>query len=379
MILFKNATVYAPEKLGKRDVLVVNGRVAALEENLTVSLPGLEVIDADGLILTPGLIDQHIHVTGGGGEGGPVSRVPEVSFSSLVSSGTTTVVGVSGTDSVTRSIHALLAKVRALQEEGISGWMYTSNYALPPSLLSGSVRDDLFLVPEVLGVKIAHADHRSSFPSADEMLRILSDVRVGGMIAGKIGVLHVHMGNLPDGFAIFNEIADRGMPVKHIRPSHCARDKDLFEQALAFVRRGGIIDITSGGTCFSSPAEVINQLAEEKADMSKVTMSTDGGGSIPRFDDKGDMIGLGTGSPAANLALIRELVCAKGFALERILPMVTSNVAVNLGLHGKGALAAGADADICCFTKDLELRHVMAKGKLLMRDAALKAKGMFEE
>ena len=379
MLLLKNATVYAPEKVGERDVLLVNGRVAAVDANLTVSLPGLDVIDARGLIVTPGLIDQHIHVTGGGGEGGPVSRVPEIPFSALVSSGTTTVVGVLGTDSVTRSVHALLAKIRALTSEGISGWMYTSNYALPPSLLSGSIRNDLFLVPEIVGVKIAFADHRCSFPTIDEMMRILSDVRVGGMIAGKLGVLHIHMGDLPDGFAMFEEIVGRGMPVKHIRPSHCARDKNLFAGAVAFNKRGGIIDITSGGTCFSSPAAVIRQLLDEGADMKGVTMSTDGGGSIPRFDEKGTMVGLGTGSPSANLELLRTLVTKDGLDLELVLPMVTSNVALNLGLTGKGALVPGMDADVCCFTQDLELRHVIAKGKVLMRDGVLKAKGMFEE
>ena len=91
MYLIKNVFVYAPEKVGVRDILTVGGRIVAVAENLTVSLPGLEVVDGKGLIATPGLIDQHIHVTGGGGEGGPVSRVPEVTLSRLVACGTTTV------------------------------------------------------------------------------------------------------------------------------------------------------------------------------------------------------------------------------------------------------------------------------------------------
>lgn len=379
MYLIRNVSVYAPEKIGKRDVLVSSGRIAAVDSALTVTVDGLETIDGTGLILTPGLIDQHIHVTGGGGEGGPSSRVPEIPFSSLALCGSTTVVGVLGTDSVTRSVFALLAKIRALQEEGISGWMYTSNYALPPSLLSDSIRNDIFLVPEVVGVKIAHADHRSSFPSVEELMRIVSDVRVGGMLAGKPGVLHVHMGVLPDGFAIFTEIVNRGMPIKHLRPSHCARDEKLFADALAFNKRGGIIDITSGGTCFSTPAEVIRTLVEEKADLSRVTMSTDGGGSIPRFDADGNMVGLGTGSPSANTKLIRQLTCECGFALEVILPLVTSNVADNLELRGKGHIQKGMDADICCFTEDMELKHVMAKGRFLVRDGELLVKGKFEE
>jgi len=380
MYLIRNATVYAPEKVGLCDVLVVGKSVVAVETGLTVSLPGLELIDAKGLILTPGLIDQHIHVTGGGGEGGPVSRVPEVMLSSLVASGTTTIVGVSGTDSVTRPISALLAKVRALTAEGISGWMYTSNYALPPSLLSKTIRDDIFLVPEVLGVKIAHSDHRSSFPTHEEMLRILSDVRTGGMIAGKIGILHIHMGDLPGGFDAFNALIQEGIPAKHFRPTHCARNERLFSEALKFAANGGVIDITSGGTCFAGkPSDVIAIVAKEKSGLANITMSTDGNGSVPRFDKMGNMIGLGIASSSANLDVLRDCVAKQNLALETVLPLITSNPAKFLELTGKGQVKAGFDADLCLFSEDLTLRHVMAKGKFLMRNSEVIVKGVFEE
>jgi len=379
MYLLKNALLYTPEKIGQRDLLIVGGVIAAIAENLTVALPGLETVDAKGLLITPGLIDQHIHVTGGGGEGGPVSRVPEIRLSELVASGTTTIVGVSGTDSVTRPISALLAKVRALTKEGISGWMYTSNYALPPSLLSQSIRDDIFLVPEVLGVKIAHSDHRSSFPTLDEMMRILSDIRVGGMIAGKVGVLHIHMGDLPGGFDVFNEIIDRGIPAKHFRPTHCSRNERLFKESLEFVKkRGGVIDLTSGGSGYAGSSAVAVKAAIEEAGGDKITLSTDGGGSLPRFNAAGDMVGLGTGSPAANLDVLRELVKG-GMPLESVLPVITANPAHHLELKGKGRLEAGMDADLCVFTDDMNLRHVIAKGKFLMRDGEIIVKGTFEE
>lgn len=377
MYLFKNALVYAPEKIGVRDVLVINDRIVAVAENLTVSLPGLETVDAKGLVITPGLIDQHVHVTGGGGEGGPVSRVPEVVFSSLVACGSTTIVGVAGTDSVTRSIAALLGKVRGLQTEGISGWMYTSNYALPPSLMSGSIRDDIFLVPEVLGVKIAHSDHRCSFPTLDEMMRILSDVRVGGMIAGKVGVLHIHMGELPGGFAAFNEIVDRGIPAKHLRPTHVGRSETVFKEAVAFAKRGGVIDITSGGACYRSPAELVTMAAAEVG-TGNLTMSTDGNGSMPRFDAAGNMVGLTAASPGANLEALRDMVSG-GMALETVLPLITSNPARHLELKGKGQVAEGMDADLCVFSEDFTLRHVMAKGRFLMRGGEIIVKGVFEE
>lgn len=238
-LLIKNAHVYAPDDLGVADVLLVNKQIAAVGKDLVVTMPGLETLDAKGLIMTPGFIDQHIHVTGGGGEGGPKTRTPELVLSELIACGTTSVVGVSGTDGSSRSMPNLLGKVRALQAEGVSAWMYTSNYAYPPTTLTGTVRDDLYFVPEVLGVKIAMGDHRSSFPTEAEVLRLLTQIRVGAMVAGKLGVLHIHLGNIPGPFDMFLDIAKQGFPIQHIRPTHCARDLKVFEGAIKFGLAGG--------------------------------------------------------------------------------------------------------------------------------------------
>ena len=124
-ILIKNADVYAPEHLGTRDIFLAGGKIVAMAEKLDVTLPDLEVIDAAGYIVAPGLVDQHIHITGGGGEGSFATRVPEIQLSQLTTAGTTTVIGLLGTDGVTRSMENLLAKARGLEEEGISTWIYS--------------------------------------------------------------------------------------------------------------------------------------------------------------------------------------------------------------------------------------------------------------
>lgn len=238
-ILIKNATVFAPEALGRKDVLFVNDRIEAIGDNLAPNLDDLETIDAAGKILTPGFFDQHIHVTGGGGEGGPATRTPELVLSELIACGTTSVVGVSGTDYTTRSIPNLLAKVRALQTEGVSAWKYTSNYRYPATTLTDSVANDLFFVPECLGVKIELGDHRSSFPTTQQVLALLADIRVGAMIAGKTGFLHIHMGNIPGAFDMFKAIVETGMPIRHIRPTHCGRIRHVFDAAVEFAKAGG--------------------------------------------------------------------------------------------------------------------------------------------
>ncbi len=377
--LLKNARVYAPEDLGRKDVLIINDKIAQIDDSIEVSgLRNIKVVDAKGKILTPGFIDQHIHVTGGGGEGGPRTRTPEIVLSELISCGTTSLVGVSGTDSVTRSIENLLAKVRALTEEGVTAWMYTSNYSFPPTTLCGTVKKDLFNVPEVLGVKIALGDHRSSFPTVEEVLHLLTDIRVGGMIAGKLGVMHVHTGNVKGAFEMYEEIAARGFPIRHIRPTHCARDKYVFGKALEFAHKGGRIDITTGGSCcFGSPADAVEAAWEDGVNPDLITISSDGHGSVPRFNEAGEMVGLGVGGVACNLRDLKVLI-SRGHAPEKVLPLLTKNVADGLELKGKGRVAEGASGDVCLFEEDWTLTDVFSKGVQLMKDKELVVKGTFE-
>ena len=95
MILFKNADVYAPKHLGRRDVLVCGGRIEAVGETLEGGT-GCRIIDASGKKLAPGLIDRHVHVTGGGGEGSFHTRTPQIQLSSIIKAGITAVVGLLG-------------------------------------------------------------------------------------------------------------------------------------------------------------------------------------------------------------------------------------------------------------------------------------------
>ena len=378
-ILIKNARVFAPKDLGVVDVLMANERILAVGKDLAPNLPDLQTVEAGGMIMTPGFFDQHIHVTGGGGEGGPATRTPELVLSELVACGTTDVVGVSGTDYTTRSIPNLLAKVRALQAEGVSAWMYTSNYRCPPTLLTDSIGNDLFFIPEVLGVKIALGDHRSSFPDVQTVLSMLADIRVGAMLAGKIGFLHIHNGNIPGAFAMYEEIVSRGFPVKHIRPTHCGRIRHVFDSAVQFALKGGWIDITTGASCcFDHPTQAVVEAIAAGVDPTHITLSTDGHGSVPRFNDKGEMVGLGVGGVDGNLKETIRLIRDHNMPIEQALTFTTSNVAGALGIKGHGVIETGACANACLFTEDFELKGVFARGREMMRDGEILVKGTFE-
>ena len=148
MILIKEADIYAPEHLGIRDVLICGERVEAVGENLP-ALCGCRVIEARGKMLTPGLIDQHVHLVGGGGEGSFHTRTPEICLSALIRSGITTVLGLLGTDDMTRSVENLVAKAKALTEEGITAYALCGAYGVPSLTITGSIKKDIAFINEI--------------------------------------------------------------------------------------------------------------------------------------------------------------------------------------------------------------------------------------
>ena len=372
MILLKNATLYDPRYVGKKDILLSFDRVMLVEDTIDCTLPGTEVIDASGKIAVPGFIDQHVHPIGGGGEQGLHSRTPELAFSSVVEAGVTTLVGVLGTDCITRSVESLLAKVKALNNEGVTAYCLTSAYCYPPLTLTGSVMRDMVMLQEVLGCKLALSDNRGSHPTREELIRLVSDVRMAGLVGGKPGVLHIHMGTDKPGIEpILDIVRTTDIPIWHFRPTHMAKHPD---QAVTFTKMGGYADFTAGVNL----PRVLSRVWPE-LDKSLVTISSDSNGSMPKWDAAHErIIGMGIGRMTSLFNTVRELV-RQGFALEEILPCITKNVAQALLMYPrKGAVQAGSDADLVLLTEDLTIDTVIAKGKKLMEGQQILVRGMYE-
>ncbi|MGO1345368.1 MAG: beta-aspartyl-peptidase, partial [Chromohalobacter japonicus] len=135
---------FTPERCEATDILMAGGKIVALGQGLEI--PGnwpIREVDARHLIAVPAFIDQHVHVTGGGGEGGCGTRCPPISAHDIASMGIGTVVGVLGTDSISRSPADLLAAVRGLAADGLSTYMYTGAYRVPAPTLTGDIQRDL--------------------------------------------------------------------------------------------------------------------------------------------------------------------------------------------------------------------------------------------
>ena len=383
--LIRNAEVYAPESLGRRDLLLGGGKVLWIGTDAP-DLPaafGAQVLDLSGRRLLPGLIDGHVHVTGGGGEAGFASRVPAPTLSRYTRSGVTTVVGLLGTDDVARGTRELVAHVNALREEGLSAWGYAGGYHLPPATLTGSVRADLVFIDCLIGVgELAISDHRSSQPTLDELLRIASEAHVAGLMTGKAGIVHLHLGDGSRGLDLVRRALDQSeLPPRVFNPTHVNRRKALFEEAIALARRGCSIDITAfpvdEGEDAWSAADALVRYLDSGAPRDRVTVSSDAGGCLPCFDAQGRVCSMDVGHSGALVDTLRELL-ARGIALQDVLPAFTSNVAGLLRLPGKGRIAVGADADLVALDASGAVTDVFAGGRPHLRDGAVLRRGTFE-
>lgn len=383
--LIRNADVYAPEPLGRRDLLLGGGKVLWIGTDAP-DLPaafGAQVLDLGGRRLLPGLVDGHVHVTGGGGEAGFASRVPAPTLSRYTRSGVTSVVGLLGTDDVARGTRELVAQVNALREEGLSAWGYAGGYHLPPATLTGSVRADLVFIDCLVGVgELAISDHRSSQPTLDELLRIASEAHVAGLMTGKAGIVHLHLGDGPRGLDLVRRALDQSeLPPRVFNPTHVNRRKALFDEAIELARRGCSIDITAfpvdEGEDAWSAADALVRYLDSGAPRDRVTISSDAGGCLPCFDAQGRVCSMDVGHSGALLDTLRELL-ARGIALQDALPAFTSNVAGLLRLPGKGRIAVGADADLVALDATGAMSDVFAGGRPHLRDGAVLRRGTFE-
>ena len=390
--IIRQAQVYAPQYLGVKDVLYTENKILALADQIELQLTGgvVEEIDGRGKLLTPGFIDGHFHILGGGGEGGFQNRTPEVTLTQLTTAGVTSVVGCLGTDGEGRDMTALISKARGLEAEGISTYVYVGSYRLPVKTVTDSIIKDFLTIDKVIGIgEIAISDHRSSQPSLAEFTRAAADARVGGMLSGKAGIINVHLGDGKERLKLIEEtIAHTEIPMSQFWPTHANRTQEVFEACVAYAKRGGYIDFTGsedpdfweetdGEVRFSKG---LKRLLGEGVDHGCFTMTSDGQGSLPYFNDKREFIGLGVGSSRSLLINLKEAVLKEKIPLAIALRAVTKNPATILKLSNKGQIVVGKDADFCRLDQEtLDLDTVIAKGQTMVANKEVLVYGTFEQ
>ena len=354
--LIENGEVYAPWRLGSRSVLLADSHIAAVGGVDRAALEALgveyEIVDADGCVVTPGWIDPHVHLLGGSGEEGFQTQTPEIFLSEVVGSGITTVIGCLGVDTTTKTLPGLLAKVKAFNAEGITAFLYSGGYNVPPVTLTGSVRSDMMIVEEVIGAgEVAIADARSTEPSMAELARLVRDAYAGGLLSGKAGVTHFHVGS---GNARLCQVRsllnDYEIEPRLLYPTHVERSKELMLEAVELSRKGVTVDVD---TVERDLMQWVRFYMENGGDPGRLTASSDAAIS----------------SPATLFQQLRACVLEGRLELQQVLALATVNPARVLGLNHKGRLQESADADVLLLRKEsLELQAVFARGRRFVSD-----------
>jgi beta-aspartyl-dipeptidase (metallo-type) len=389
LTLIKNGEVYAPQYLGKKDILIVDQKIGFVKDHIEIpnNFVDINIIDANDKLVVPGFIDAHVHITGGGGEGSYRTRTPEIQLSQITLAGVTTVIGVIGTDGTTRTMTNLIAKARGLEEEGITCYIQTGSYQVPLKTFTGKIEDDLILIDKIIGVgEVAIADHRSSQPTAEEMTKIASAARIGGILSGKAGIVNVHVG---DGYDHLNVILDvienTEIPIRQFYPTHINRNPHLFEEGIKYAQMGGYVDFTTSSIPkFFEEGELkcsaaLKRMLDLNIDISQITFTSDAQGSLPDFNEFGELRGLKIGKISSLYNEVRDAVLIEGIPLEIAIKVITQNPAAILKLEQKGKVAEGNDADLVLLNKnDLMIDSVFALGKVMVKEGKAIVKGTFE-
>ncbi|EDL63301.1 beta-aspartyl-peptidase [Bacillus sp. SG-1] len=391
LVLIQNGEVYAPDYLGKKDILITDDKFGFIEDRIEIPqgffAEKVKVINAEGLAVLPGFIDSHVHILGGGGEGGYKTRTPEIKLTDATLAGITTLIGVIGTDGTTRTMASLVAKARGLDEEGITCYVQTGSYQVPVRTLTGKIEDDIILVDKIIGTgEIAIADHRFSQPTAEEFARIASQSRLGGILSGKSGVVNVHLGDSRDCLKlIYDVIENTDIPIKQFYPTHINRNPYLFEKGIEYALKGGYVDFTTSTIPqFLEDGEVecgkgLKRMLDEGVPVENITFTSDGQGSLPEFDRDGEFVGLKVAQVSSLFKAVRNAVLQEGISLATAIKVITSNPARILKLKQKGFIAEGKDADIVLVDKEtLMIDTVLAKGKVMVEKGQAVVKGTFE-
>jgi len=388
--VIKNGEVYSPEYLGKKDVVIAGGKIEGIYDAVDIpeNFGPIKVIDAKGKMVLPGFIDSHVHILGGGGEGSFKTRTPEIQLSEIVAGGITTIVGCLGTDGVCRDLNSLLGKACALEEEGITTYIYTGSYDIPVKTITDNCKTDLILINKVIGVgEVALSDHRSSQPTFDQFANVVAEARVGGMLSGKAGVVNVHIGDGKRRLAYLHRLTlETEIPIRQVIPTHINRSIGVFEAGVEFAKLGGLVDLTtSSDPDFLEEEEVkasrgLKMLLDLKIPVEQISFSSDGQGSMPIFNKKREFIGLGVGSVKSLYREVKDAVLIDGVNFVDAIKVITSNIADNLKLNNKGKIEEGRDGDLVILDKEsLDIVYVLAKGREMVSEGIVIAKGVFEK
>lgn len=371
-LLFSNVLVVEEDGVERIDVLTADGRIEKMGHGLVAK--DAQAFDGRGKILMPGFIDIHVH----GANGFDVMDADAAALSGIAQAlpkeWVTAFVATTMTQTEGRIARAVetAGKYRSADGEAELLGIHLEGPFLSPEQ-AGAQNPEHFLKPEldlfnhwqVLGG--GHIRIVTLAPELEGADKFIAGLEASGVIA-----------SIGHSAATYEQtVASNAQHVTH-----------LFNQMTAFHHREpGVVGAAMLDSRFrveliadlihSHPAAV--KLAYQQIGAGRLILITDAmrakglgygnydlGGQTVVVDETGARIQTGrlAGSVLTMDRALRNVRDLAQCSLPELAQMSSGNAAAALGLHGKGKIARGMDADLVLMTEALEVELTVCRGDI---------------
>lgn len=181
MILIKNASIVNEGKIFTSDILIKNKRIEKIDSNISINHANYEVIDANGLYLLPGLIDDQVHFRD---PGFPNKGTITTESMAAVAGGVTSFMDMPNTNPPTLTLQNLENKFSTASKQSFANYSFfmgVSKHNLDEALKVDNERvcgisDDGLYFGDEEGIMANHPEFLEQlFPRSESLIALHSE------------------------------------------------------------------------------------------------------------------------------------------------------------------------------------------------------------
>ena len=373
-MLIKNCNIIYLDKIEKGSVLIENGKIKEINPS---NVNDTEVIDAEGLYLSPGFIDVHIHGAGGCDTmDGTVESINTIA-KTIVEHGTTSFTPTTMTVAA-EDIRKSMKVIKKLKEEGTEGANVLGAHLEGPFISPkaiGAQNPNFLLAPSVENYNKIVGDYSDAVVSitmapevegAKELIKYLSDNGVTVSMGHTKATYDEAIEGIKCGACHSTHLYNAMTPFTHREPGVVGAtfDTDITTETIS---DGIHISYPALRTAYKQKGTdkvLLVSDAMEACGMPDGQYSLGGQDVIVKNGAARLLDGTLAGSVLTLDKAVKNIYSNSNYPLNEVVRMATYNGAKHCHVEDhKGLIKEGYDADLILFNEDIEIQKVFVKGK----------------
>lgn len=373
-MLIKNCNIIYLDKIEKGSVLFENGKIKEINPS---NVNDTEVIDAEGLYLSPGFIDVHIHGAGGCDTmDGTVESINTIA-KTIVQHGTTSFTPTTMTVAA-EDIRKSMEVIKKLKEEGTEGANVLGAHLEGPFISPkaiGAQNPNFLLAPSVENYNKIVGDYSDAVVSitmapevegAKELIKYLSDNGVTVSMGHTKATYDEAIEGIKCGACHSTHLYNAMTPFTHREPGVVGAtfDTDITTETIS---DGIHISYPALRTAYKQKGTdkvLLVSDAMEACGMPDGQYSLGGQDVIVKNGAARLLDGTLAGSVLTLDKAVKNIYNNSDYPLNEVVRMATYNGAKHCHVEDhKGLIKEGYDADLILFNEDIEIQKVFVNGK----------------